>query len=203
VFERARACRESSVQHGWSEVAIYRQSNLVVLFRTSCGRYSEHVALHTHTLAVLNVLLDVHGEVVHLTSYSFADVPMDSLALINWKEASFAVNGDEEADDAFLMELLATFYHETLPRLVKILTAAVTYRRTPDKFLEFPGDIEARNIEKVFKDEAHAIKGSSANIRLWRLAKVSNNYLFWKLNCYTAVQFRCRRLKRLSCRAKT
>lgn len=85
--------------------------------------------------------------------------------------------GGGERDDGFLMELLVCFYTEGLPRLRRLLDCTLacnrgerTYKLTGVEGLE--GADAVRPVERVIKDDAHALKGSSANVRLWKLAKV-------------------------------
>lgn len=80
------------------------------------------------------------------------------------------MNGDEP-DDVFLVELLTTFYHEGVDHLARTLQCIVEYRSGKNEML-LKGDVRPRSIERILKDEAHAIKGSAANLRLYRLAKV-------------------------------
>jgi HPt (histidine-containing phosphotransfer) domain-containing protein len=79
--------------------------------------------------------------------------------------------GGDERDDVFLMELLVCFYSEGIPRLKKLIEACLIYRKG-GTWVKGDG-VADRTIEATIKEEAHAIKGSAANIRLWRLAKVS------------------------------
>jgi HPt (histidine-containing phosphotransfer) domain-containing protein len=95
---------------------------------------------------------------------------IDDLELINWADASRQCGGDER-DDVFLIELLTCYYEEGIPRLRKLLEAALAYRGGATDFGR-PGE-PAKPVEVVLKEEAHAMKGSAANIRLWRVAKVS------------------------------
>ena len=76
--------------------------------------------------------------------------------------------GGDERDDAFLMELLITYFEDGLPRVKKLMEAALAYRAGQNTLANGAG----RSIEAVIKEEAHALKGSAANVRLWRLAKV-------------------------------
>jgi len=76
----------------------------------------------------------------------------------------------------FLVELLVTFYHEALPHLQRLLACSLAYREGATQFIwtEPPKpDPGPRPMERMVKEEAHAIKGSAANLRLYRLAKVS------------------------------
>lgn len=99
-----------------------------------------------------------------------ADKAVDELPIINWVEASETVSGGDR-DDAFLLELLVTFYHESVPHLRSILEAALAYRAGVQS-LQGESGYRERSIEAILKEEAHALKGSAANLRLWRLAKV-------------------------------
>jgi hypothetical protein len=105
--------------------------------------------------------------------------------LIDWEEASAAVAGDEP-DDAFLVELMATFYHECAMHVRAILRGVIAYRDGGARGFLDPEAVahgreagveltEAKAVVRIVKDEAHAIKGSAANLRFWRLARVSVN----------------------------
>ena len=82
--------------------------------------------------------------------------------------------GGDARDDAFLAELLVTYYEDGLPRLKRLLQAALAFRAGEATLRDAaaPSGGGARALEQVIKDEAHALKGSAANVRLWRLAKV-------------------------------
>jgi hypothetical protein len=67
------------------------------------------------------------------------------------------------------MELLVTYYEDGLPRVQHLLQAALAFRAGQDTIDAGSGP---RAVELVIKEEAHALKGSAANVRLWRLAKV-------------------------------
>jgi hypothetical protein len=81
--------------------------------------------------------------------------------------------GGDERDDVFLVELLVCFYTEAIPRLRRLLQAVLAYRGGPDA-AAYPitSPEPPRSTELIIKDEAHAIKGSAGNLRLWRIAKV-------------------------------
>ena len=71
----------------------------------------------------------------------------------------------------FLVELLACFCEEGTPRIARLLGAALAYRA--GKTIVPQNDGPDRPVALVIKEEAHAIKGSAANLRLLRLTKVS------------------------------
>ncbi len=102
--------------------------------------------------------------------------------------------GGDERDDLFLVDLLVCFFAEALPRLCKMLDAMRQYRqqhRHQQQQQQGGGGgggtssssssnsnidlapLTQFSVEVVMKDQAHAMKGSAANIRLRRLAKVS------------------------------
>lgn len=89
------------------------------------------------------------------------------------------MGGDEVADEAFLAELLVTFYFEAIPHVQRLLAVALAYRADPNhQFRWLEGkkpDPNTRSVERVLKEEAHALKGSAANLRLYRLAKAAEN----------------------------
>ena len=78
--------------------------------------------------------------------------------------------GDDDGDEVFLLELLACFCEEGSPRLQKLLGAALAHRDGQAIVHQDKGP--DRPVALVIKEEAHALKGSAANLRLWRLAKV-------------------------------
>ena len=88
--------------------------------------------------------------------------------------APLQCGGGDARDDAFLAELLVTYYEDGLPRLKRLLQAALAFRAGEATLRDAaaPSGGGARALEQVIKDEAHALKGSAANVRLWRLAKV-------------------------------
>jgi len=119
---------------------------------------------------------------LHGTPASRAGKPWEEVPLIDWEEASTAVAGDEP-DDAFLVELMATFYHECATHVRAILNGVIAYRDGGARAYLDPEAVahgreagveltEAKPVVRIIKDEAHAIKGSAANLRFWRLARV-------------------------------
>lgn len=70
-----------------------------------------------------------------------------------------------EKDEPFLVELLTCFFSESHPRLHNVMAAALAYRRGETHF-------NGKPIETVVREEAHALKGSAANVRLLRITKV-------------------------------
>ena len=108
---------------------------------------------------------------------SVKDRPIEGLPFIAWEEAALAMGGDEVADEAFLAELLVTFYQEAVPHVQRLLAASLAYRSNPNHIFRWEEgpkpDPVARTIERVLKEEAHALKGSAANLRLYRLAKAA------------------------------
>lgn len=80
-------------------------------------------------------------------------------------------------DLPFVVELLVTFYTDSLPHLERILAAAMAFREGKlDAFLWTEGakpDPAPRSVVRVLKEEAHAVKGSAANLRLYRIAKIA------------------------------
>lgn len=61
----------------------------------------------------------------------------------------------------------------------KLLAACQAYREGSAVFSDRDSGHETppQPIELVIKEQAHAMKGSAANIRLWRIAKVSFVYI--------------------------
>lgn len=108
---------------------------------------------------------------------SVKDQPIETLPFIAWKEAALALGGDETPDEAFLAELLVTFYHEAVPHVQRLMAACLAYREDENALFCWQEgkkpDPMPRTIERVLKEEAHALKGSAANLRLYRLARVS------------------------------
>jgi len=93
---------------------------------------------------------------------------METLQLIDWAEALEALSA-EPSEAGLLLELLITFHGETAEHVQRILQAAITFRRGEAEMMD---NGRVRPLHRVLKDHAHAIKGSAANLRLWRLAKV-------------------------------
>ncbi len=83
--------------------------------------------------------------------------------------------GGDDPDDVFLVDLIACYFCEALPRLSRILGAVSAFQHGQSTY-QHPGSTDReppQPIEVVMKEQAHALKGSAANIRLWKLAKVS------------------------------
>lgn len=80
-------------------------------------------------------------------------------------------------DLPFVLELLVTFYTDSLPHVERVLAAALAFREGKvDGFSWMEGpkpDPAPRSVVRVLKEEAHAVKGSAANLRLYRIAKVA------------------------------
>lgn len=93
---------------------------------------------------------------------------METLQLIDWTEALEALSA-EPSEACLLLELLVTFYGESLEHVQRAMQAAVVFRRGEMMMVD---NGRERPLYRVIKDHAHAIKGSAANLRLWRLAKV-------------------------------
>lgn len=95
-----------------------------------------------------------------------AGLSVEELPLIEWDEAARHVNGGGEKDELFLIELLSCFFTESGVRLRNLIAAALAYRSGETH-------IGPKTVETVIREEAHALKGSAANVRLLRVAKVS------------------------------
>ena len=77
--------------------------------------------------------------------------------------------GDPD-DFVFVAELLLCFYAEALPRLVTLMEAALAHRAGAASFAA--PRRAAKPIAEVVVEEAHAIKGSAANLLLTDLSEV-------------------------------
>lgn len=87
-------------------------------------------------------------------------------SIISWDDASSRVGGGEP-DAAFLAELLCCFWHEGVSTLESLLTAIMAYRSSH-------GDASlAEPTLSAVQHAAHAIKGTSLNLSLLRIAEIA------------------------------
>lgn len=101
-------------------------------------------------------------------------IPSD-MPVIAWEEACTAVSGGMPEDPesiAFLLEMLVEFYHESQPRLETLMRAAGAFRSGAAEVATQPGG-HVRIVERAIKDAAHALKGSSSQMRLYRIWKTA------------------------------
>lgn len=113
-----------------------------------------------------------------------ASKAVSELPTCDW-EAAIAQCGTEDdyEDTLFLMELLICFYVDSIPRLIRILeiTRAWQQNNRHDPFIPTSEqaktgfDSRPKYLETVLREDAHAIKGSAANISLWRISKSAEN----------------------------
>ena len=96
------------------------------------------------------------------------------MSVLCWEEASLEVGGDG-GDDAFLLELLSILFEDGLQHILRLLRAAQAHRRGARELASPHG---ARPLLVVMRDEAHAIKGSAANLRLSQLLTDSKVSVF-------------------------
>lgn len=92
----------------------------------------------------------------------------------NGNQKYFALSGRMTEDDGFQAELLLSFYRESVEHANRLAGAVAAHQAGQSTFDEdTPGGRLRRSIEQVLKDEAHALKGSSATLELTDIAAVS------------------------------
>lgn len=109
---------------------------------------------------------------------------VSELPICDWDSALAQCGSEDDYEDTlFLMELLICFYVDSMPRLTRILeiTRAWQQNNRNNPFAPISErakvgfDSRPKNLETVLREDAHAIKGSAANISLWRISKSAEN----------------------------
>ena len=86
--------------------------------------------------------------------------------VVDWEAASRRVGGGER-DDAFLAELLSTFYADGVEHVVAVLGALDAHRRGERV-------VDGKAAASVVQAHAHAVKGSASNMALNAVSQVRN-----------------------------
>lgn len=100
------------------------------------------------------------------------NLKVEDLPLVDWDEGALQ-SGGGEPDEAFFIELLGCFYDEGVPHLHNILSAVMAYRRGETEIATTGG--RTSTIENRIRQESHAVKGSAANLSLWKIAKAAED----------------------------